>query len=239
MVASIYRKSFAALVLIVLLALSVHGATDDHTSAPQEEATDQGNAVSGPGGDLAGEEGIDENTTAGDPGVEGEEIPDWSKPGSGTLIFIVMVIALVPFSIVFVNVLGAYHYYGKRQDILEKLLAKNGSTSQDENQSLIKEFISMEPIGVGGVARAAMAIGVIVIVGVAVVFLLVNASEGDKDIVKEILLILSGALSSVIGFYFGGRTGQEGASAPPGSQTTEKAPETGGRPGTAGTSGTE
>ena len=161
---------------------------------PKEEATDQGNAVSGPGGDLTGEEGIDENTTAGDPAVEGEEIPDWSKPGSGTLIFIVMVIALVPFSIVFVNVLGAYHYYGKRQDILEKLLAKNGSTSQDETQSLIKEFISMEPIGVGGVARAAMAIGVIVIVGVAVVFLLVNASEGDRDIVKEILLILCGSL---------------------------------------------
>ena len=53
-------------------------------------------------------------------------------------------------------------------------------------------------------------------------YLLIDLGE-DKSTVKDVLLILSGAVSSIVGFYFGGRAGDH-EEAPP-SKEAEEAPE--------------
>jgi hypothetical protein len=87
---------------------------------------------------------------------------------------------------------------------------------------LIREYTSMKPIGLEGTARSAMTVSIIVILGVTLAYLLIDLGE-DKSTVKDVLLILSGAVSSIVGFYFGGRAGDH-EEAPP-SKEAEEAPE--------------
>jgi len=141
---------------------------------------------------------------------------------TATIFLIFLIVAAVPSLIVAGNIYGAYHYYGERQKVLSNLLAKEDKMNKRETEWLIKEYTSMKPVGVEGVARAAMAIGLIVVVGVAVFFLLILAPKEDYSIVKEVLLILAGAISSIVGFYFGGRAG--GHEEMPPSKEAEEAP---------------
>lgn len=103
---------------------------------------------------------------------------------------------------------------------MSNLLAKETPRSEKELSRLIKEYTTMKPIGVEGSVRAAMANSIIVILGVAVVYLLIYCPIIDTSIVKEVLIILTGAISSIVGFYFGGRSGSD-AEAP--SEPAEKA----------------
>jgi hypothetical protein len=216
------------LALIVLMALSIQGVSQNDTMEPQDDATEATESTTGAVDDKTGsgenkteaavnatEKKNSGSSSQDKPGTE----PD-TKPGTGTLLFIVFIVAAVPFVIVAGNIFGAYHYYGKRQKVFSDLLTRVPPRSEKETARLIKEYTTMKPIGVEGSVRAAMANSIIVILGVAVVYLLIFVPKIDDSIVKEVLLILTGAISSIIGFYFGGRSGRE-AEAP--SEPAEKA----------------
>lgn len=61
-----------------------------------------------------------------------------------------------------------------------------------------------EPKGIPGLARATMALTVIVILAIAVFHLLVVG--GSQDIINNVLSMLAGLLAAITGFYFGGKT---------------------------------
>jgi len=59
--------------------------------------------------------------------------------------------------------------------------------------------------GVSGFRRATIALTVLIILGVSIVHLLVNSSDEYKETIKNILSMLTGLVSGIAGFYFGGR----------------------------------
>ncbi len=66
------------------------------------------------------------------------------------------------------------------------------------------------PRGIPGLARATMALTVIVILGIAVFHILVKGAPGDNSqIVNNILSMLAGLLAAITGFYFGGKAGEK------------------------------
>jgi Na+/H+-translocating membrane pyrophosphatase len=78
-----------------------------------------------------------------------------------------------------------------------------------ELQELAKE-LSKSPGGITGLARATMALTVIMILAVAVIHVLVEYCQKDNSqIVGNILSMLGGLLAAITGFYFGGRTAAE------------------------------
>lgn len=197
------------LALIVLIAFSIQGVSQNDRMEPQDDATQTTDETTGAVDDKTGSR-EDKTEAAGNASVpKPDENGSTKMPGTETLLFIVFIVAAVPFVIVAGNIFGAFHYYGKRQKVLSDLLTREPPRSEKETARLIKEYTTMKPIGVEGSVRAAMANSIIVILGVAVVYLLIFVPEIDASIVKEVLLILTGAISSIIGFYFGGRSGRE------------------------------
>ena len=79
----------------------------------------------------------------------------------------------------------------------------------------LREFIKESgkpPPGIPGLARATMALTVIVILGIAVFHILVKGAPGDNSqIISNILSMLAGLLAAITGFYFGGKTSEKKA----------------------------
>jgi len=74
-----------------------------------------------------------------------------------------------------------------------------------ELQEFVKEIRNAPP-GIPGLARATMALTVIVIMGVAVFHTLVKGAPGvNSQIINNILSMLAGLLAAITGFYFGGK----------------------------------
>ena len=211
------------LALIVLMALSIQGVSQNDTMEPQDDATEAKDVTRSAVDDKTGSG--EDKTQAAVNAIEEKngESSSEDKPGTGTLLFIVFIVAAVPFVIVAGNIFGAYYYYGKKQKVVSDLLTREPPRSEKEMARLIKEYTTMKPIGVEGSVRAAMANSIIVILGVAVVYLLIFVPLIDASIVKEVLLILTGAISSIVGFYFGGRSGHE-AEAPSQAAPTPPSP---------------
>lgn len=89
-----------------------------------------------------------------------------------------------------------------------------------------------------GMSRFSLMISVTLIIGAVVLYLVIN--EPNSELLKNTIGVLTGALASIIGFYFGGRSG--GAGSETGTVTaegtTEAAPATtGAAGGTTGTAG--
>ena len=77
----------------------------------------------------------------------------------------------------------------------------------------MREFVKetgKPPPGIPGLARATMALTVIVILGISIVHILVKGGSGiDSQIINNILSMLAGLLAAITGFYFGGKTSEK------------------------------
>ncbi|WP_369424669.1 hypothetical protein, partial [Methanothrix sp.] len=93
---------------------------------------------------------------------------------------------------------------------VRNLLGEKLSTgcNQAELINLVKDALTIQSSGMQGVARATMALTLSVILGAAIFLLIFNPSAQENSMLKDILLALTGAISSIIGFYFGGRAAQ-------------------------------
>jgi hypothetical protein len=68
---------------------------------------------------------------------------------------------------------------------------------------------------VKGLARATMALTVIVVLGIAIFHILAKGAPGENSqIINNVLGMLSGLLAAITGFYFGGKAAEK--------KTTEK-----------------
>ncbi len=111
------------------------------------------------------------------------------------------------------NIKGFYDHLREVRKLLAEKLSSDGN--QAELVQLVKDALTIQSSGMQGVARATMALTLSVILGAAIFLLIANPSKLsdatlDKIIptLKDILLALTGAISSIIGFYFGGRAAQ-------------------------------
>jgi len=109
------------------------------------------------------------------------------------------------------NIKGYYGHLSQIRDLLDKRLSS--SCNQAELVQLVKDALAVQSSGMQGVARATMALTLSVILGAAIFLLIANPCNLNADnaaltMLKDILLALTGAISSIIGFYFGGRATQ-------------------------------
>jgi hypothetical protein len=110
-----------------------------------------------------------------------------------------------------IDICLAYRSLNRTRNLLNLLAQK---TSQDslklDELKEILEWSGKAPPGIPGLARATMALTVIMILGVAVFHILVKgAPGGDSQIINNILSMLAGLLAAITGFYFGGKTAEK------------------------------
>lgn len=99
----------------------------------------------------------------------------------------------------------AYRSLNKARNLLIDKASLEGFQLK-ELQEFIKEIRNAPP-GIPGLARATMALTIIVIMGVAVFHVLVKRPPGvNSQIINNLLSMLAGLLAAITGFYFGGKT---------------------------------
>ncbi|MBI4186307.1 MAG: hypothetical protein HY530_02230 [Chloroflexi bacterium] len=124
------------------------------------------------------------------------------------IVVYVMVIGLFAGLPIVLDICLAYWSQNRmRRLLLEKASADKLTLAE------LKEFAregGKPPPGIPGLARATMAITVIVILGIAVFHLLAEGgSEGDSQIINNVLSMLAGLLAAITGFYFGGKAAEK------------------------------
>ncbi len=124
------------------------------------------------------------------------------------IIIYVIVLALFASIPMILDICLAYRSLNKTRNKLIENASKD-KLELNELKELIKES-GKTPPGIPGLARAIMALTVIVILGLAVFHILVKGtSEDDSKIVDNILSMLAGLLAAITGFYFGGKTAEK------------------------------
>jgi hypothetical protein len=133
-----------------------------------------------------------------------------------TVLFIIVLILVLFATIPLLLNMHLAHKHLERTDaVLGVFLEKHHEDLGDETAlQIIKEYINAEPGGAPGTTRGIMAIAIILIVGICLFFLMVYPSN-NKEVVKDVILTLTGALTSIVGFYFGGKGSAEAKATEP------------------------
>jgi hypothetical protein len=119
---------------------------------------------------------------------------------------------LLPVGFIFVlHAYDSFKAYSWARDTRDALLKRlEGSTLTPERIAQLAD--AFQPVGLSGTSRSMFTYGLLIVLGVAVFHLL--AFDNDPHALNyadKIITVLAGALSSVIGFYFGSRATREGA----------------------------
>lgn len=121
------------------------------------------------------------------------------------LIGIVLILVLFALSPLMYNMNKAHQHLQRTDAALDKYLEyRKDKLDDDKALQIIKEYLNVDPGGAPGTARGTMALTIILIVGICLFFLLTYPPSGSGQIVKDVILTLTGALTSIVGFYFGG-----------------------------------
>ena len=126
----------------------------------------------------------------------------------GMLIFLLLLFASAP---ILLNMYWSYKYLEKGQTILRVMVdnSKDKPLDKDLIQTISSSF-NAQPVGIQGIGRSTMALTLVVVVGIGIFYVTLYPIDSDKSpLIKDLMLTLSGAISAIIGFYFGGRAGQE------------------------------
>ncbi len=129
----------------------------------------------------------------------------------GIILVYVMIVALFISVPSIIDILIAYVSQYKIRKLLIEKASKDG-LKPSELKELLKET-GKAPGGIQGLSRATMALSVILILGIAVFHLITKdePTEGDSQIVGNVLSMLGGLLAAITGFYFGGRPAEKAA----------------------------
>jgi hypothetical protein len=119
-------------------------------------------------------------------------------------LLLIALLILFVLSTVLLDLLKAYGVQKQKLGLLKDL--NLGDLPQAEKKELAG-LICGQPGGLRGVYRAVMAITVLLVLGFALLILIGSPDlfKSAKQIVDNILSVLTGALSAIIGFYYGGR----------------------------------
>ncbi|MCX6673803.1 MAG: hypothetical protein NTY37_08510 [Methanothrix sp.] len=138
-----------------------------------------------------------------------------AEPSTSSItVLIIVVLILVLFAAIplLLNMHLAHKHLERTDAVLGVFLEKHHEDLGDDTAlQIIKEYINAEPGGAPGTTRGTMALAIILIVGICLFFLMVYPSDfsSNNQIVKDVILTLTGALTSIVGFYFGGKGSTE------------------------------
>ena len=112
-----------------------------------------------------------------------------------------------------IDIRKGYKFEERRLGVVTNLIDKATEGGQqltaDEVKSLLAAgALGRTPKGFTGLARVLMAFVIATSVALALVILFATGSDANTDLVKTIVTTLTGALTTIIGFYFGARTAQ-------------------------------
>jgi hypothetical protein len=99
------------------------------------------------------------------------------------------------------------------ESLLEAAKPRQGDPplSVQEVESLARA-ISQPPKSAPGLTRSILAIGLLTLIGIALVALLVGDSTVSGDMLKTLVTALTATLTTILGFYFGSKTASDAAS---------------------------
>jgi hypothetical protein len=141
--------------------------------------------------------------------------PPYATVGSlfllGVLILLLLLFASIP---ILLNMYWSYKYLEKGQALLKEMIDNSKGSPLDKDLiQTISGSLNAQPIGIQGVGRSTMALTLVVVVGIGVFYVTLYPIDSEKSpLIKDLMLTLAGAISSIVGFYFGGRAGQESVS---------------------------
>jgi|GEM_PF-1383177 len=193
----IMTKTLYAFILIVVL---IGLASGQPVAEPSGDQLTSGQPVAEPSGDQL---------------TSGQPVAEPSRDQLIMMAIFVLLLLIFAAAPIILNMYWAYRHLSRAQNILNDLV-KNQKENKIENSLLIqivRDCIDAEPSGIIGVGRSTMALTLTVIVGISIIYLLVYNISAEGPI-KDLLLTVIGAISSIIGFYFGGRALQESPSYP-------------------------
>jgi len=107
-----------------------------------------------------------------------------------------------------VPIIWNMHKYYNHVAVIEGILKEKVPTGDKDLVNIFAQCEMTGPTGFQGVGRVTLALTLCMIVGLGILFLFANSGlkdETNSQYVKDILLALTGTISSIIGFYFGGR----------------------------------
>jgi hypothetical protein len=138
-------------------------------------------------------------------------VPDTSLDGWSLALIALYVVAIIglPLLLLGTDIFKAYRFASAtRQRLIDK--AATNELSLEELNALLAE-LRRAPPGIPGLARASLAIAVLMLLGVAIVHVLVIQHGRVDTGVDRILSLVGGVLATIVGFYFGGRTAESAA----------------------------
>jgi hypothetical protein len=128
------------------------------------------------------------------------------------LILLLLLFASIP---ILLNMYWSFKYLEKGQALLKEMVDNSKGSPLDKDLiQTVSGSLNAQPIGIQGVGRSTMALTLVVVVGIGIFYVTLYPIDSDKSpLIKDLMLTLAGAISSIVGFYFGGRAGQEGIAA--------------------------
>lgn len=117
---------------------------------------------------------------------------------------VLIVVILIPW---LVDIRQGYRARDRATAQLTELI-KSANLKIDEAQlePLAKQYFD-SPTGIEGLGRMILALSLVAVVGLALLYLVLTDGSTGLDIAKGVLTALAGALTTIIGFYFGSRVG--------------------------------
>jgi hypothetical protein len=158
-----------------------------------------------------------------------------------------LLLVAFPFALMWTDIRKAYAFAHETRELLMNKISADKLTL-DELKALITEFDTSPP-GIPGLARATLALTLLLLLGLVMFYLVVAYTGKIPDGIEKLLTALTTAFASVVAFYFGTKAasgGQGGAGKgpsgppppPPSGQAGAGQPGPGGSPPLGGQGGT-
>lgn len=196
---------------IILVALAVMLLTIN--AMGEESALNEQDLVNGTANVTAtGEAAINETNgnTTGDI-APNEPSPKESQAGYNPYVLIVAFLILVLFAAIplVYNNIKAHQRLERTDAVLGEVLMNHKEILNEDFLKITKEYLDADPAGTPGTARGTMALSIVMLIGICLIMLLMIPSGATNQLVKDVVLALTGALTTIIGFYFGGNGSTE------------------------------
>jgi hypothetical protein len=196
---------------IILVALAVMLLTIN--AMGEESALNEQDPVNGTANVTTTSEAATNETNGNTTGVIPPNEPSTkeSQAGYNPYVLIVAFLILVLFAAIPLihNNIKAHQRLERTDQVLGEILKSHKEALNEDFLKVTKEYLDADPGGAPGTARGTMALSIVMLIGICLIMLLMIPSGASNQLVKDVVLALTGALTTIIGFYFGGNGSTE------------------------------
>jgi len=191
------RATIFCVIIVIFFLSNTQGATDSaeiiQTSALNIASINNTTATTGPSHPEALLILVGTNNTTATTGPSHPE---------ALLILVVLILVLFAITPLLLNIVLAHRHLKRTDETLGNLIAEHKDELDDSTTlQIIKEYIEADPGGAPGTARGTMAMTIIVIIGTCLVFLLLFPIKDEiNQTIREVILTLTGALTTILYF---------------------------------------